>query len=169
MLRVKDFIPVDTLVHQYWMNLWWADYSWQHLVQNTLAELVALNHWIEPLIWPLVELVVYWNSEDAGWSTDPTSYFHPVWANTYEELLPNTHKGVLVYEGFWGEKPCGLLFKKWVFKALSDLWWLIKNPDGFLQKSIWLLRFVWTENGSSENQNWFFGGIGRLVCNHNVV
>ena len=32
-----------------------------------------------------------------------------------------------------------------------------------------MLWFVRTENGSTENPNWFFRGNGRVVCNHNVL
>ena len=57
--------------------------------------------------------------------------------------------------------------------------WIIKNPNGFLEvcwvnngllkieidifKNVLdLYKFVWTNNGSSENLNWFFSGFKRL-------
>ena len=75
----------------------------------------------------------------------------------------------------FGRPPCtqrkiglrGLFQKKtsWIIKKPNrfiGVHWVDKEPNRFLQNLVWYSTFVLTENGSSENQNWFFGRFGRL-------
>ena len=71
--------------------------------------------------------------------------------------------------GLWG------FFLK--FDSQKKPYWLLEFSISMMvckkkmdfKNIIWFWRFVWTENGLSENQNWFFRRFGKDVCYNNVL
>ena len=113
----------------------------------------------------------WWGPSSATWSSSaPAPRAQSPAAGWPSLCSPSSQVLLTKKNGLWGffKKPCGLLKIQMSFKNLLGLWWFIKSPSGLFQNLVWFLRFVWTENGSSENLNWFFGRIGRLLCDHNV-